>query len=370
MENAIEGLAWSWASAPTGSASSVVIRMKCMSTHPVIVIGAGIVGASITYHLAVRGADVTLVDAGLPGAGATRHSFGWIGRAPGDLSPAGELRALGRHHWERLAREVPGLEVHWSGALVWGEHFASVTTRGGQAAIREPNLTEAPARSEFRADDGWLNPARATEKLISAAQEKGASVRFGTPVTRLVSSRADTVDGIELGSQTLNASTVVVAAGIGSTALCATAGMSLPMVSSPAIMVRLRGSAGLVRGIVANDMFEARQDVDGTVLMPLDYNRESSTEELMQAGEEARRLFVKSFKGAQEATLLSAEIGWRPITADGEPRVGYSETPGLYVAVAHPGITLASVIGDAAAEEILTRTTRDELASYRPTNRY
>ncbi|MBS3181169.1 NAD(P)/FAD-dependent oxidoreductase [Leucobacter manosquensis] len=336
-----------------------------MSTHPVIVIGAGIMGASITYHLAARGADVTLVDAGLPGSGATRHSFGWIGRMPGDFSPAGDLRALGRHHWERLAREVPGLEVHWSGALVWGEHFSSVGTGDGQAAVREPNLTSAPARSEFRPDDGWLNPVRATEKLISAAQENGASVRFGTPVTRLVSSRGDTVDGVELGSETLDASTVVVAAGIGSTALCATAGRSLPMISSPAIMVRLGASPGLVRGIVANDMFEARQDVDGTVLIPLDYNTESSMEDLMQVGMDARRLFVKSFKGAQEAAVLSAEIGWRPMAADGEPKVGYSETPGLYIAVAHPGITLASVIGDAAAEEILTQATRDELAIYR-----
>ncbi|MEV4776680.1 NAD(P)/FAD-dependent oxidoreductase [Microbacterium sp. LWH12-1.2] len=337
-----------------------------MSTPPVIVIGAGILGASITYHLAARGADVALVDAGLPGAGATRHSFGWIGRSPSDLSPAGELRALGRLHWERLAREVPGLDVHWSGALVWGDHFASVATRDGQAAMREPHLTAPPALSEFRPDDGWLNPTRATEALISAAQANGASVRFGTPVTRLVSSRGGVIDGIELGSEKLNASTVVVAAGIGSSALCATAGLELPMVSSPAIMVRLRAPSGIVRGIVANDLFEARQDVDGTVLMPLDYNKESSTEELMQAGEDARRLFGESFTGAQEAALLSAEIGWRPMTADGEPRVGYAGTPGVYVAVAHPGITLASVIGDAAAEEILTRTARDELARYRP----
>lgn len=326
-----------------------------MSSHPVIVIGAGIIGASIGYHLATRGADVTLVDAGLPGSGATRHSFGWIGRAPGDLSAAGELRALGRDHWVRLARQVPGLAVHWSGALVWGEDFASIPTRSGQAATREPQLTSPPVCSEFRPDDGWLNPALATERLISAAREAGASVRFGSPVTRLITSADGSIAGVELGSESLPASTAVVAAGIGSTALCATVGVSLPMASSAAVMVRLRAPSGLVQGIVANDLFEARQDADGTVLMPLDYDNESSTAELMRAGEMARRLFMESFNGAEETTLLSAEIGWRPMTADGEPAVGYSDVPGLYIAVAHPGITLAAVIGDAATEEILNR---------------
>lgn len=337
-----------------------------MSAPSVIVIGAGIVGASIAYHLAARGAEVTLVDAGTPGAGATRHSFGWIGRSPADTSPAGELRALGRQHWARLAREIPELDVHWSGALVWGEHFGGGSLQKDRAALYEPNLTGPPDRSEYRADDGWLNPGLAAEVLTGAAIDNGATVRFGTPVTRLLSSRAGAVNGIQLGSETLTASSVVVAAGTGSTALCATAGLRVPMVSSPAIMVSLRAPSGLVRGIVANDQFEVRQDADGTVLIPLDYDRQSSTEALMRAGEEARRLFAKSFTGGHEATLLSAEIGWRPMTAGGAPAIGHSDIPGLYVAVAHPGVTLASVIGDAASEEILTLTPRDELVAFRP----
>lgn len=337
-----------------------------MSTYPVVVIGAGIVGASIAYHLAVRGADVTLVDAGLPGSGATRHSFGWIGRSPGDSSPAGELRALGLRHWERLAREVPGLEVHWSGALVWGDEFGSLAPRDADAATLEPRLVETPTAAEFRPDDGWVDPVRATESLIGAARARGASVRFGTPVTRLVTSRDGVVEGVQLGGEDLAASTVVVAAGVGATALCATAGVDLSMRSSPAIMVRLRTSSGLVRGIVANDLFEARQDVDGTVLMPLDYDQQISSEDLREVGEEALRVFTESFTGADDATLVSAEIGWRPMMADGKPGVGSAGVPGLYVAVAHPGITLAGVIGHAAAEEILTQTERTELTAHRP----
>ena len=49
----------------------------------IVVIGAGIVGASIAFHLARRDAKVTLIDAGEPGKGsaiqpATAVSFAWM----------------------------------------------------------------------------------------------------------------------------------------------------------------------------------------------------------------------------------------------------------------------------------------------------
>lgn len=325
-----------------------------MLKHTVMVVGAGIVGASIAYHLSARGAQVTILDAEVPGAGASRHSFGWIGKSPWENSPAGQSRALGLQHWKRLAAEVPGLDLHWSGALVWGEDFAGGTDpiSQEQAALHEPRLLMPPSQAGYKRDDGWLDPTRAAQALVRAAQRLGAHTSFGTPVTRVHRASDGAVVGVELGSETLLATTVVVAAGVGSAALCRTAGAELAMVSSPAVMVRLSAPQGLVRGIVANDEFEVRQSPDGTVLMPLDYHHETSTEELLRTAERARALFVDSFDGARDARSLSAEIGWRPMTADSQPRVGYSEVPGLYIAVVHPGVTLAAAVGDTAARDI------------------
>lgn len=47
------------------------------SAH-VIVVGAGIVGASIAFHLSRRGARVTVLEAGEPGQGASGVSFAWV----------------------------------------------------------------------------------------------------------------------------------------------------------------------------------------------------------------------------------------------------------------------------------------------------
>jgi glycine/D-amino acid oxidase-like deaminating enzyme len=44
----------------------------------VVIVGAGIVGASIAFHLTLRGTQVTVVDAGEPGQGASAVSFAWI----------------------------------------------------------------------------------------------------------------------------------------------------------------------------------------------------------------------------------------------------------------------------------------------------
>jgi D-amino-acid dehydrogenase len=51
----------------------------------VVVIGAGIIGLTSAYHLLQSGADVTVIDADRPGAGASHGNAGWI--VPADSGP-------------------------------------------------------------------------------------------------------------------------------------------------------------------------------------------------------------------------------------------------------------------------------------------
>ena len=52
----------------------------------VIITGAGIVGATLAYHLASGGASVTIIERSRPASGVTARSFAWInvihGNAP------------------------------------------------------------------------------------------------------------------------------------------------------------------------------------------------------------------------------------------------------------------------------------------------
>ena len=58
----------------------------------VIVIGAGIIGAAIAWHLAKAGAVVTVIDEGKPGGVATPNSWGWINASWGNPEPYFRLR--------------------------------------------------------------------------------------------------------------------------------------------------------------------------------------------------------------------------------------------------------------------------------------
>ncbi|HEY1175095.1 MAG TPA: FAD-dependent oxidoreductase, partial [Phytomonospora sp.] len=90
-----------------------------MADRSIVVVGAGIVGSCLAYHLAGRGRPVTVIEAGRPGSGATRASFAWIGRPRTHELPSAPLRHLALDEYRRLEAELPGLSIRWTGSLSW-----------------------------------------------------------------------------------------------------------------------------------------------------------------------------------------------------------------------------------------------------------
>lgn len=86
----------------------------------VVVIGAGIVGASLAYHLAGKGAKVILVEAEDIASGVTGRSFAWINTSHSGPDPIASLRGAAIQEYRRLETELPGLKVRWTGALSYG----------------------------------------------------------------------------------------------------------------------------------------------------------------------------------------------------------------------------------------------------------
>jgi glycine/D-amino acid oxidase-like deaminating enzyme len=93
----------------------------------VVVVGAGIVGASVAYHAACAGAAVLLIDRSVPASGVTGDSFAWV-RGPSAraaIDGSTPLRRTALEDWARLERDVPRVLVRWSGSLAWGEEAPS-----------------------------------------------------------------------------------------------------------------------------------------------------------------------------------------------------------------------------------------------------
>ncbi len=337
-----------------------------MDTGGIAVVGAGIVGASLAYHLAGRGRPVTLIEAGLPGSGATGASFAWIGRPLVSDLPSAPLRHLALDEYRRLEAELPGLAIRWTGSVSWDGVVEDPASHTREVRALEPNLLDPPAVAVHRPEDAALDPVETTGLLVAAARERGARVLTGTPATAL-DHRAGAVRGVRTAAGDVPAATVVLAAGTGTAALCSGMGVRLPVASSPAVLVRLRATPRLVRTIVATPSLEVRQLDDGTVLIPMTYGGETDRTALTATAGRVRDRFAAAFAGAGDTTIVSAEIGRRPMPSDGEPVIGRpTGTRGLYVSVMHSAVTLAAAAGRLAADEILTGRPAPELAGCRP----
>ena len=227
--------------------------MRLMATTDILVVGAGVVGASVAYHLTRLGHDrVTVVDARdrdvLPGS---------TGLAPGlvgQLSSTPELALLAKDSvatYLALSQTAPTplfwqvgcLEIATEPARLEQAHQDVEHGRrlgiGAQVLDAAEAVTLAPALvNAERAlgalhipSDGAADPAGLTHALVDAAERGGADFRWNTPVRALERDQGRVV-GVRAGkdAELLRADRVVLATGIWGPALAADAGMRLPMV--------------------------------------------------------------------------------------------------------------------------------------------
>src|SRR5690349_24640202 len=79
-----------------------------MSSRRCVVIGAGILGASVAARLAAAGLRVTLLDQDEPGRATSRWSFAWINSNDKVPRPYHDLNHAGMRAWAELAPDLDG----------------------------------------------------------------------------------------------------------------------------------------------------------------------------------------------------------------------------------------------------------------------
>ena len=333
----------------------------------IIVVGAGIIGASIAWHLTKAGAEVTIVEARNPGGVATPASFAWINASWGNPEEYFRLRRRSMAEWKRLAAECPDILIGWVGGLCWDlprdklEAYASEHASWGygirrvdrkEAARIEPNLSEPPDFALHIAEEGAVEPAAAAQALVADAARRGAKLMERTEVVSLLVGGGE-VRGVETMEGRLSADEVVLAAGIETPRLAATAGIDVPLTTSPGLLVHSRPTEKLLNGLVIAGR-HMRQTAEGRIVCGADFG---GTEPGADPAGTARALFAQMQEmliGGDRLEFERYTIGLRPIPADGFPIIGRADgVVGLYLAVMHSGITLAPAVGLFAAREIL-----------------
>ncbi|MFF2479949.1 NAD(P)/FAD-dependent oxidoreductase [Paenibacillus sp. NPDC058071] len=338
-----------------------------MRKQKIVIIGAGIVGASMAYQLAKQNQDVTVIEQHPAAAReVTEKSFAWI-HTTHKVAPAYRHLydvALEQYHFLQL--ELPELKIDWNGALTWGESTLTDQLRVQQLNLKqlealEPNLKEYPSEAMFASEEGAVDPIELTELLLNKAREHGAKVQFGTNVTHLQQEGSRLI-GVHTSNGFLESNVVVLAAGTGVTELCEPLGFSVPVTPSPSILIRMNTANRLIRRLISNEQFEARQLTDHTLLAAEDYIDESEENGPEAVGKRAFETLRRSLEGGMQLQLESIKVGMRPMPEDGYPIVGFHEqVEGLYLTVMHAAITLAPLIARLAASEIIDREARSEL---------
>jgi glycine/D-amino acid oxidase-like deaminating enzyme len=346
----------------------------------IVVVGAGIVGASIAYHLARRGAAVTVLDQGQPAGEATEKSFGWINASWGNPEPYFRLRFLSMQEYRRLEDELKGaLGVAWQGCLIWDladqelEDFARRHAAWGydvrlveraEIAALEPGLMAPPARAAYAAGDGTIEPVLATRALIAAASQLGATIRVETVVTGLATRSAGVQ--VDTKSDAIEADFCVLAAGVGSADLCARVGFKLPMRPSPGLLARSRPIAPLLRHVIQAPGLHMKQECS-RIVAGEDFGGGPALDDREAEGLRLLALVRQHVRGAEDLQLDRVTVGMRPMPEDGMPVVGFvPDVPGLYLATMHSGITLAPAVGRFATMEMLDGLRVELLEPYRP----
>ena len=330
-----------------------------MANQPnILVVGAGIIGASIAWHLVARGARVSIIDAGEPGGIATRNSWAWINASWGNPEPYFRLRVHAMEEWRRLERELPAVRVAWTGSLYWAlpadrlEAFAAQHAAWGydvrtvdraEAARLEPDLADPPRLAVHAPREGTVEPLDVTRQLLAAACERGATLIAGR-AARSLDVRAGRVAGADTDDGRLSADMVVVAAGAGAAALVAGAGLVLPVEASPALLAATKPLPRLLKGMIMTPDLELRQADDGRLVAGA----------AVETGVDLLSAIKALFQPTVAMDLDFQITAHRPIPSDRLPLVGPAPgVGGLYVAVTHSGITLAPALGHMVAEEIM-----------------
>src|SRR5262245_52349577 len=219
-----------------------------------VIIGGGVGGTSIAYHLAERGwTDVVLVDRAELTSGSTFHSAGLVGQLRGSVTltkmmmygaslyarlkdetgvdpswhPVGSLRlASSRARFEELQRQAGwgqtfGLPIELISAAEARDRFPLMSTDGVLGAVWLPT-------------DGWLDPSGLAQALAAGARRRGVSIRTHTRVVGIGVDRGR-VTGVDVelrdGSrETIAADVVVNAGGMFAPEIGRLAGVTIPIV--------------------------------------------------------------------------------------------------------------------------------------------
>lgn len=361
-----------------------------MNSYDLIVVGAGIIGASCADEAAAAGLRVAIVEPGPIGGGATACAMGHL--VAMDENPA-EL-ALARYslqHWELFA-ELPEAAFSRCGTL-WVAHTEAemdgiasrvgrLTASGGEAhALDAQTLYEIEPTLAPHLSGGMLVPREAVvyppgvaRCLVHRALQRGATLCAGRRVQQLAHGSVMLDDGNSLRGPTLMATGCALPLLLPQLPIRPRKGHLLITDRYPALLHHQVLELGYTDSAHGSDgssvAFNVQPRPTGQIL--IGSSREFDVTDPAVSYAILRRMLDRAFTFMPTLRQLQAVRAWtgfRPATADGLPYLGaVPDHADLWVAAGHEGLGVTTALGSARLmlDLILGRTPAINAAPYAP----
>lgn len=381
-----------------------------------VVIGGGILGVSVAEALSRRLPRVLLLEADRCGGRATAGGFAWVNASSKWLDEAyHRLNAEACRRHLALATQWDARRTGWNGGgtLFWAcqsdnTEMASLESRAqalmrwnypvarvncGEMRALEP-FTHFPddAAGLFAPSEGWVNTARIVRFYTEQIREHHSEIAEFTRGIGFTFDHQGAVSSVETTRGRVATRTAVLCAGIETHEL---AQHVLPnslkqadrlMTQSPGYLLETgqlpaNGRVHRVCCPAGPGGLHLRPTPDGGLLVGAD---DADVVDANRDHGQTRDPLISPSAGTELDHSLLARVGAilpdlprgaatvgrrciRPIPADGKPIVGpLPACRGVFLLASHSGVTLAPLLSELLAEEILTGRESPWLAAYRP----
>ena len=214
----------------------------------VVIVGGGIIGCSVAYHLTLLGwQDVVLLEQNKLAGGTTWHAAGMVGR----LRTSNSMTRINKYSAELYAglEKETGIPTGWRkcGSVIVGNTPERMEQLKRTAAMSEVfgvevnliGVDEIQARwpllrgdklagGVWLPDDGRVVPEQVTKALARGAESRGAKIVENVRITYVLSDKGRAI-GVETSEGCGNAEDVVLCSGMWSRERGLRCGVNIPL---------------------------------------------------------------------------------------------------------------------------------------------
>ncbi|GCE13181.1 glycine oxidase ThiO [Tengunoibacter tsumagoiensis] len=367
-----------------------------MHTPDIVIVGGGVIGCSLAYHLSRQQVKVTLLERGEIGGEASSAAaglFSW-------LKPQSKIRPMAAYNqflatsqelFPQLVadlEEQTGLKLEYeqSGTLRTIHHEVRIARlqtwlqtcqeaglnvqllNEAETREREPLLTTELFGAVFFPGEGQVKAARVVEALALAARQHGVEIRPQTPVVGLKKHGSQITGVVTASGEVVHCQQLILAPGAWAAECGRWLQLNLPIVPQRGQILALHQPNPPVRHIIIGKGIYIAPKQDQTVIIGATNDDVGFNTRVTAGG--ISSLLSSAFQlmpALEHSNWDRAWAGLRPKTSDNQPILG--RAPGwenVILAVGHYsfGVLSSAITAQALTQLVLTGDTPTSLKPF------